>query len=52
MVEKAIWRIRTTQELQELYKDVDIVAKIKNKRLEWIGHIVRMDHERVVNKIF
>jgi len=35
----------------ELYKDLDIVADIKNKRLEWIGHLVRMDHGRAV-KIF
>jgi hypothetical protein len=28
--------------LREPYKDLDIVADIKNKRLEWIGHVVRM----------
>ena len=52
MVEQGIWRIRTNQELRELYKDLDIVADIKKKRLEWIGHVVRMDQGRTVKKIF
>jgi hypothetical protein len=48
---RAIWGITTNQELWELYKDLDIVADIKERRLEWIGHLVRMDHGSVV-KIF
>jgi hypothetical protein len=30
----------------ELYKDLDIVADIKNKRSEWIEHVVRKDQRR------
>ena len=52
MVEQGIWRIRTNQELRELYKDLDIAADIKSNRLEWLGHLVRMDHGRMVKKIF
>jgi hypothetical protein len=37
--------------LRELYKDLHIVADIKKKRLEWIGHVVRMDQGRTVKKI-
>lgn len=51
MVEQFIWRIRTNCG-KGLYKDLDIVADIKKKRLEWIGHLARMDHRRVVTKIF
>ena len=51
-VEQGIWRIRTNQELRELCKDLDIVAGIRNKRLEWIGYVVRMDEGRTVKKIF
>jgi hypothetical protein len=29
VVEQGIWRVRTDQELRELYKDLDIVADIK-----------------------
>jgi len=32
-------------------KYLDIAPGIKKKILEWIGHLARMDHERVVNKI-
>ena len=52
MVEQGIWRIRTNQQLRELYEDVDIVADIKKKRWEWIGHVVRMDKGRTVKKVF
>jgi hypothetical protein len=34
VVEQGIWRIRSNQELRELYKDLVIVADIKEKRLE------------------
>ena len=52
MVEQGIWRIRTNQELRELYRNLDIVANIKGKRLECIGHVVRMDQGRTYKKIF
>jgi hypothetical protein len=41
---------RSDHELRELYKDLDIAVDIK--RLEWIGHVVRMDQGRAVKKIF
>jgi hypothetical protein len=44
-----MWRIRTNQEMRKL--DLDIVADIKKKRLEWIGHVVRMYQGRTVKKI-
>ena len=52
VVQQGIWRIRTDQESRELYKDLDIVADIKRKSLEWIGHVVRMDHGKTDKKIF
>jgi hypothetical protein len=41
---------KNQSELKELYtrKDLDIVADIKNKSLEWIGRAVRMDQGRTV----
>jgi hypothetical protein len=52
LVEQGIWRIRTNQKLRkELSEDVDI-ADIKEKTLEWIGHLVRVDQGRTVKKIF
>ena len=34
VVEQGMWRIITNQELRELYENQDIVADIKEKRLE------------------
>jgi hypothetical protein len=42
----------TNQELRKLYTDLDIVADIKKKMLEWMRHLGRMDHGRVVKKRF
>jgi hypothetical protein len=35
-----------------LCEEFDVAADITKKRLEWIGHLVRMDHGRAVKKIF
>ena len=43
VVEQGIWRISTNQELRALYKDVDIAAGFKKKRLGWIGYVARID---------
>jgi len=47
-----MWRIRTNQELRELYKDLDRVAYIKKETLEWFGHVIRINKGRTVKKIF
>jgi len=35
VLEQGLWRIRTNQELKELCKDLDIIADIKKKILDW-----------------
>ena len=45
MAQQGKWRIRIILEQTELYKDLDIVAGIRKKRLEWTGHVVRMMRE-------
>jgi len=35
----------------ELYKHPDVEADVKKKRLEWIGHVVRMDQGRILKKL-
>jgi hypothetical protein len=49
--ENAQWRIKTNEELMTKYKVPDIVNVIKIRRLEWLGHVVRMNETRSV-KIF
>ena len=52
MVEQVIRRIRTNREWRELYGDLNIKQILKTKRLEWIGHVVGVDHGRVVKSMF
>jgi hypothetical protein len=51
VVEQGIWRIRSNQELRELYKNLDIDADVSKKRLEWNGPVVRINQGRTVKKI-
>jgi hypothetical protein len=45
------WSIRTNKELQDQYRSADTVTSIKVRRLEWAGHFVRMDDERMVKRV-
>jgi hypothetical protein len=59
-IEKNIWpskrkwrvRIRTNQELIDLYRETDIMSEIRKGRLRWLGHVERMPEERTVKKVF
>ena len=50
--ENGRWRIKTNEELMTKYKTPDIVSIIKIRRLEWLGHVVRMNETGSVKKIF
>jgi hypothetical protein len=41
------WRPRWNNELYSLYKELNIVEDIKIRRLEWAGHIIRMEEEMI-----
>jgi hypothetical protein len=45
-------RIRTNSELMTKYKSQDIVTAVKIRRLEWFGHVIRINEARIVKKIF
>jgi hypothetical protein len=49
--ENGQWGIKTNEELMTKYKAPDIVNVIKIGRLEWLGHVVRMNETRSVKKI-
>ena len=46
-----IWRRRFNYELYELYDETDIVRTIKISRLRWLGHVQRMDEDRIPRKL-
>ncbi|XP_066903446.1 uncharacterized protein [Halyomorpha halys] len=37
------WRIRSNDELKELYGEPDILCAIKKSSLRWLGHVERME---------
>ena len=50
--ENGQWRVKTNLELMAKYKSQDTVTVTKIRRLEWLGHVIRMNETRPVKKIF
>ena len=45
------WRIKTSQEINEILKVQNIIGFIKKQRLNWLGHVERMAEDNIVQKI-
>ena len=41
-----------TMEPGAIYDDIDVVKRIKIRRLRWLGHVARMDSSNPVRKVF
>ena len=50
--ENGQWRIKTNLDLITKYESQDIVTVIRIGRLEWLGHVIRMNETRSIKKIF
>jgi hypothetical protein len=46
------WKSRTNRELEWLSKGENIVKWIKGQRISWLGHLERMEVNRMPKKIF
>jgi hypothetical protein len=46
------WKSRTNRELEELSKGENIVKWIKGQRVSWLGHLERLEEDRMPQKIF
>ena len=46
------WKCQTNRELEEKSKGEIIVKWIKGQRISWLGHIERMEEDRMPKKIF
>jgi hypothetical protein len=46
------WKSRTNRELKETSKGENIVKWIKGQRISWLGHLERMEEDRMSKKIF
>jgi hypothetical protein len=45
------WKSRLNQELEEMNKGENIVKWIKGQRIGWLGHLERMEEDRMPKKI-
>ena len=50
--ENGEWKSRTNRELEEMNKGENIVKWIKGQRISWLGHLQRMEEDRMPKKIF
>jgi len=46
------WKSRTNRELEEMSIGKYIVKWIKGQRINWLGHLERMEEDRMPKKIF
>jgi len=50
--ENGEWKSGTNRELEEMSKGENIVNWIKGQRISWLGHLERMEEDRMSKKIF
>jgi len=50
--ENGEWKSRTNRELEEMSKGENIVKWIKGQRISWLGHLERMEEDRMPKNIF
>jgi hypothetical protein len=50
--ENGEWKSRTDQELEEITKGENIVKWTKGQKISWLGHLERMEEDRMDKKIF
>ena len=46
------WKSRTNRELENLSKGENIAKWIKGQRISWLGHLEKMEEDRMPKKIF
>lgn len=46
------WRRRTNKELAEVYNEPNIGSVIRQSRLRWLGHLIRLDENRLTKIMF
>jgi len=50
--ESGEWKIRTNRELEEMSEGQSIVKWIKEQSISWLGHLERMEEDRMPKRIF
>jgi len=50
--ENGEWKSGTNRELEEMSKEQNTVKWIKGQRMSWLGHLERMEEDRMHKRIF
>ena len=50
--ENGEWKSRTNRGLEEMTKGENKIKWIKGQRISWLGHVERMEEDRMPKKIF
>jgi len=50
--ENGEWKSRTNRELEEMRKGENVVKWIKGQSISWLGHLERMEEDRMLKKVF
>ena len=50
--ENGEWKSRTSRQLEEMSKGENMVKWITGQRISWLGHLERMEEDRMAKKIF
>ena len=50
--ENGEWKSPANRELEEMHKGGNIVKWIEGQRISWLGHLERMEKDRMPKKIF
>ena len=49
--ENGMWKMRSNKEIYDLFKEPEISTLVKLKRLQWAGHVQRMDERRIPKRV-
>jgi hypothetical protein len=49
--EQGEWRMKTNDEVYKFNGELELVAEVKKRRLQYLGHVVRMEEDRVPKEI-
>ena len=49
--EQGQWRVRWNEELKTLFGEMSISEVVRYKRLQWAGHVIRMEEDRMPRRI-
>jgi hypothetical protein len=45
------WRIRNSEEIDNIIRKKDIVGFVKARRISWVGHVERMEDSRMPKRV-